>query len=260
MCGKNVPESVVECYNLASDGAAWTKVVDPAVPQFENINNAISSFIYDNKMWFVEDNYPKVFDFIATPPKFQLFWDSVANPPTINSHQTSGDGCAVAVGDFVYQFGGKTTAAIQRFLLKPAATGVTRQWEYLTDLPSYNLRACASLPTDRNQILVAMLQTDPTVLDAIVFNVNQKTLTPVQSTVSLVGASLVEMCRSSNLYAFPIGARAKMFEQNPADGSNFWSDVVSPSTLSITRTVPSVVMVPFDFGRNFTSPIICNGC
>jgi hypothetical protein len=257
VCGRNPVVGLFECYNLPPDGASWTKIIDPPLPFFDS--QVITSFIYDNKMWFVSDSYPRVFDFVATPPTFQNFWQSADNRPINTLHPTRGGGCAVAVGDYVYLFGGAATVAIQRFLLKPTSTGVPRQWEYLTDLPGPTLSACAPLPTDRNKIMVAMYLSSTMVNDAIIYDTQHKTLTPVASSLDLTGASLLELCRNSIFYAFPIGTGAKIY--SPSATNTIWNPFLfGKPQLSTTYYLPIVVKVPFDFGQNFTSPINCNGC
>ena len=160
----------------------------------------IAGFIYSGRLWLIDDFYPKVFDLSQATPIMQPYWESAANPPYMSANPTYGGGCPVVVGDYVYLFGGARSSSVRRFYLRgltltavPTVDSTGRKWEYLGELPassSYVLNACASLPTNRNQIVIEVWQADASSNDAIIYDIYQNTFTNVASTADLSGNAM----------------------------------------------------------------------
>jgi hypothetical protein len=224
-------------------------------------------FAFNNRIWVVDDLNPEVYDTTAVHINANwLPWDTTKNP-SISTNFNNGGGCAVVAGDFVYWFGGKVVRRMY-FRGMPINDG-TRVWEYVADLTDIPSSYCVVLPTNRNQIMLEVKQTDTTNYMATIFDIYLNTFTPVLSSTDLTGAPLMEICRSVNpvsLFAFPGGfygsGVAKTY--TPA-GTAVWPDVTAANSIgSITagRTYPAVALVP----RGFTGlagilpPNCATGC
>jgi hypothetical protein len=207
VCGKNPAVWAYECYSIDAAGATWTKVVnykqnnaDNPLAQFESMTYNIAAFIYSGRLWLIDDFYPKVFDLSQATPIMQPYWESAANPPFMTGNPTYGGGCPVVVGDYVYLFGGARTSSVRRFYLRgltltaiPTQDTSGRKWESLTELPSSfssNPYACATVPTNRNQIMLEVWQADGSSNSAIIYDTYQNTFTTVASTSDLSGKAM----------------------------------------------------------------------
>jgi hypothetical protein len=249
---------------------AWTPVAFAAGFNQDNIPAKFVGFSYSNKLWIVGDDYPKMLDFTTANPGAN-FWDSPANPPTIpQNNKTDGGGCAVVVGDFVYLFGGYNTNAVRRMYLKglPTLTPDTtfpRKWDYLLDVPTSGSVSpyCATVPTNRNQIMIEITPVDATSNTALIYDIYQNTFTPVVSNFDISGTPLNELCHAdtSLLYAFPYGTGAKSY-LSTGTGAGVWPDVASTGSLAVTRNYPAVALVSRAFltAANFPNIATCAGC
>jgi hypothetical protein len=261
VCGRNFFNSKFQCFLF--DGTSWT-VIALGTLAVDVIPAKFLGFIYGGQMWIVSDYSPMILDLSGAT--FQNFWDTEKNPPYIpTNNQTEGGGCAVVVGDFVYLFGGANTLAVRRFYLKGLKAGtpgdalVPRKWEYLTDLPNVNVQPnCATVPTNRNQIMIELSQQSSTTASALIYDIYQNTFTAVPSTIDLGGVPLTELCHAdpSPLYAFPYGNGAKVYYPT-GTGNDIWPDVISTGSIPTTRLYPAVALVPKAF---VTSIVGCNGC
>ena len=260
-CGKNplgATHMSLECYALLRDAASWT-LLSAGTP-LEVTNTNIVSFAYNSRVWIVDDSFPKVLDSLFRPT---LFWDTAANPPVMTGNQTGGGGCATAVGDFGYLFGGAYSGfSAKRIYLKNLPMTVAdplspkRQWETLADVPNQpaQVNSCAPLPFNKNQIMLELFHADTGITDTVVFDTFSNSYYPVGSSPDLTGSTLIQMCNNpNNLFAFPTGTGSRQY--NPA-GPTIWTDSTAKTPLSTTRVNSAVVLVTADFFAAFT----CTGC
>ncbi len=167
--------------------------------------------------------------------------------------------------DYVYYFGGIRSSAVRRLYMAgltvlSSGTGANlgRKWEYLTDLPANSyVVSCALLPVNKNQIVLELSQSDSTSNNAIVYDTYANGFYSVASTTDLSGSYLMQLCRDTNLYAFPTGLGSKLY--NPA-GSTFWTESTGQTALKISRAYSYVFLAPSGFGSSYTTAIQCTGC
>jgi hypothetical protein len=260
---QSAANTVLNCYHLGSAIGTWNQ--STAFSAFDH-PSLYPVFSYGGKIWVVDDQNPEFFDTKNFNKNWQP-WDTTKNP-SISSSFTKGGGCAVVANDYLYWFAGKNVRRMY-FNGMPTNDGL-RVWEYYADLTDTASTYCAVLPTNRNQIILEVRQTDTTTYMTTIFDIYLKTFTPVQSTTDLTGAPLLEICKASetvpSLYAFPSGyygtGVAKTYSPN---GTAIWPDVTAANSIgSITagRNYPAVTLVPISFpGLNALLPISCNkGC
>jgi hypothetical protein len=169
------------------------------------------------------------------------------------------------VGDFVYLFGGLNSIAVLQMYLKgigiaaalPAIPDGTRKWEYLGNMPTTTVRvvsgSCASLPSNRNLILIEDIVNSV----AYTYDISMNTFTKVATSINFQnGIPLNELCHDNTLYAFPDGTKAKAYSPALRLGTN-WPDSPSAGSLAASRTNPIVVVVSKAFLGASTN---CTGC
>jgi hypothetical protein len=260
VCGINIVTYKFECYFLTSVATAWAKRV---FSTSASVSIPFVSFAYNKQLWIVSDSSPKVFHLASG--QVQNFWDTAANPPTNLVYRTNGQGCAVVVGDFVYFFGGLNSIAVLQMYLKglgiaaalPAIPDGTRKWEYLGNMPTATVRvvsgSCASLPSNRNLILIEDIVNSV----AYTYDISMNTFTKVATSINFQnGIPLNELCHDNTLYAFPDGTKAKTYSPALTLGTN-WPDSPSAGSLAASRTNPIVVVVSKAFLGASTN---CTGC
>jgi hypothetical protein len=271
VCGTSYSSGLFECYVL-SDAGVWT-AVDLSSCNIYSFPYTFQWFIYNNQIWIINDNGPKVLDVLNTINKCQNFWDTTANlPPMPSALQTNGAGCAVVVNDFVYLF---ANGIVRRFYLRGLGPGNaafpqpdgTRIWENLGTMPFNSVYPadCAPLATNRNQILIEVAPTSSATPNSIIYDIPTNTFTTVASTTATVdfngGTPLNELCHGdSTLYAFPYGTGAKKYVSTGATEAAIWPDVTSTGSLAAPRYNPVVVVVPATFLNTYAPFATCTGC
>ena len=230
-CG--LMSNFINCFKL---GATWTNVLTST--NFHFINDIIA-FKFGKQIFFIDDKNPEVILDITKNPFTTDFATAALNVPKSFTNLTNGGGCTLVSGDYVYVFGGVSSKSIRRIFLK--APVASWKWEYLADLPSKTPDcSAASDPANRNLIFVTT-----STGGILIYDIWQNTLTPASTPVNLSGASLVELCRSGNLFAVTTNQGVKSNLATAGGLNSAWTSVTTAINLpyySTTFVVPKAAI------------------